>query len=67
MEKGDYPLVLTTKDLQQILGYGREKVFEIARSKGFPRLPNTRLIKVPRDAFFQWLETAPWAQDEVRT
>ena len=56
LRQEDYPLVLTAKDMREILQCGRETFYEYARSKGFPRLKGSRTIRVPRDAFFQWLE-----------
>ncbi|TYS91946.1 helix-turn-helix domain-containing protein [Rossellomorea aquimaris] len=55
--KEDYPLVLTAKDIQEILGVGKRKSYEIMEEKGFPivRLGG-KLKRVNRDDFFEWLD-----------
>ena len=67
MRQEDYPLVLTTEDIMEILQCGREKAYEYARSKGFPRLEGSRKIRVPRDAFFEWLaaKAKPKEEDDL--
>lgn len=57
-DKNDYPLVLRTQHIQEILSCGKEKVWELARSEGFPRMAQSRAIRVPREAFFHWLNTS---------
>jgi len=56
-EKNDYPIVLTVKDLQNILEIGQNKAYELTRSKGFPILKlNGSTKRIPRDKFFEWME-----------
>lgn len=57
MNQNDYPLTLTTQEVMQILRCSRGKAYEVMRSKGFPKLQNGRKIIIPRDAFFDWLNT----------
>lgn len=56
MKKEDYPLILNTFQMMEILQCSREKFYEYARRKDFPRLQGHRHIKAPRDLFFEWLE-----------
>lgn len=56
MKPEDYPLVLRSKDMMKILGVGREKLYEYARRKDFPRLQGCRHILAPRDRFLEWVD-----------
>ncbi|GIP08152.1 hypothetical protein J1TS5_03220 [Paenibacillus macerans] len=53
------PLVLVPSDIQNILGIGRRQTYELLKSPPFPvqRLGGKKMIKVPRDPFFRWLES----------
>lgn len=42
--------------LHQILPVGRNKLYEIVHSKGFPKITVGRRILVPKKAFDEWLE-----------
>ncbi|QSO55476.1 helix-turn-helix domain-containing protein (plasmid) [Alicyclobacillus curvatus] len=57
VERESYPLILTSKHIGEIMHIERHKVAELAHSKGFPRLKATGHIRVPRDAFFKWLDS----------
>lgn len=50
------PLVLTVYQVQEILGISRAKAYELSRRNGFPAVRIGRVIRIPRDAFFIWLE-----------
>ena len=52
----DLPAVLTMKTVQDVLGISRPKTYELAHTHGFPVVRFGRAIRVPRDAFFRWLE-----------
>lgn len=56
-EKKDYPLVLTAKEVQEILNVGRRVAYELMDEEDFPcvRLGN-KLKRVGRDDFFDWLQ-----------
>jgi hypothetical protein len=56
MNISDYPLLLERKHVQEILGVGRRRAYEIMNIKGFPVVQFGRLKRVPRDKFFEWLE-----------
>ena len=56
MNISDYPLLLTVKHIQEILGVGKNRAYEIMQIEGFPVVVVGRLKRVPRDKFFEWLE-----------
>lgn len=57
--KEDYPIVLTVKEVMEILGIGKRKAYELMDQPGFPCVKiGEKLKRVNRDAFFRWLEKA---------
>jgi excisionase family DNA binding protein len=54
--KEDYPLILTVKDIQEILGIGKRVAYELMERKDFPMVRIGRLKRVNRDSFFNWIE-----------
>jgi excisionase family DNA binding protein len=52
----ELPLVLKAGDIQRLLGLSRVKTYELLHQKGFPVVRIGRCLRVPRDAFFRWLE-----------
>lgn len=56
MRKEDYPLVMTATHIQEILGVGKRKSYEIMGEKGFPLVKLGSLKRVNRDDFFDWLD-----------
>jgi predicted DNA-binding transcriptional regulator AlpA len=55
--KEDYPLVLSVKEIQEILGIGRRQAYDLMDQPGFPCIklgPKTK--RVNRDAFFDWMD-----------
>lgn len=48
------PEVITIKEVQKILRIGRSQAYEIARQKGFPKLPIDKPIRVPKQEFLKW-------------
>lgn len=54
--KEDYPLILTVKDIQEILGIGKRVAYELMERKDFPMVRIGRLKRVNRDSFFEWIE-----------
>ncbi len=50
------PPVLTMRDVQDYLGISRPKTYELAHTHGFPAVRFGRVIRVPREAFFRWLD-----------
>jgi len=53
----DLPAVLRVDHLQQALGLSKAKAYELVHQHGFPAVRFGRAIRIPRDAFLQWLET----------
>lgn len=56
--KEDLPLVLDAEAIQGILSLGRRQTYELLKNPPFhvERLGKRGIIKVSRDAFFNWLE-----------
>lgn len=44
--------------LHRMLPIGKNKLYEIVHSKGFPKITVGRRILVPKKAFDEWLEKA---------
>jgi hypothetical protein len=55
MDYDKLPMVLTPKDIQEFLGWQKEKVYNLFRSKKFPseRIGGKHIIPKPR--FLAWL------------
>jgi len=51
------PVVLTPKHVQDILGWRKDQVYDLFRSKAFPseRIKSKHII--PKNRFLKWLET----------
>jgi excisionase family DNA binding protein len=54
--KEDYPLILTVKDIQEILGIGKRVAYELMERNDFPMVRIGRLKRVNRDSFFNWID-----------
>jgi len=52
----DYPIMLTAKEVAEILGITHRHAYEVMEEKGFPLVRIGRLKRVHRDMFFKWLE-----------
>lgn len=52
----ELPTLLTVPHIQAILGIGRLAAYELANRSAFPSFRVGKLIRIPRDTFFQWLE-----------
>ncbi len=56
-KREDYPLVLTVKEIMEILGIGRRVAYELMDQKDFPTVRiGEKLKRVNRDQFFTWLD-----------
>lgn len=49
-------LALTPHDLQQVLGIGRTKVYELINEDCFPVVRLGRKILIPRSSLLEWLK-----------
>ena len=56
MQREDYPEVLKVEHIQEILGVGKVRAYEIMEIEGFPLIRLGRKKMTPRDKFFEWLE-----------
>ena len=55
----DLPMIMTSKDVKQLLGINHNGVYELMRRKGFPAVRvSPRRIIIPRDRFLTWLDHA---------
>jgi len=54
--KEDYPIVLTVKEVMEILGIGKRIAYELMDQTNFPTVRIGKLKRVNRDAFFNWIE-----------
>jgi excisionase family DNA binding protein len=55
--KDDYPMVLTVKEVMEILGIGKRKAYELMDEKDFPSIKiGQKLKRVEKEAFFTWLD-----------
>lgn len=52
MEK--LPPVIGINDVMKILNIGRDTAYTLSKSKGFPRLPIEKPIRIPKDEFLRW-------------
>ena len=53
----ELPFLLSVDpDLMNVMRVGRVKAYEIANSKGFPKIKVGKSIKIPRESFVKWLE-----------
>ena len=51
----NYPDLLSIKDIQEILGIGQSKAYELAHSHTFPSIRVGALIRIPKAALIEWL------------
>lgn len=52
---GDMSLCYDMKALQEVLPIGKNKLYTLVHSKGFPKLIIGRRILIPKKAFEEWL------------
>jgi len=59
----ELPLILTSKDVQKVLGINNNGVYELFKRPGFPAIRvSERRIIVPRDKFLEWLDNSAEAR-----
>ena len=59
----ELPLVLTMRQVQDITGLSKPKVYELAHTRGFPVVRFGRALRVPREAFLRWLNEQAGVQE----
>lgn len=47
--------LMTVKELQDYLGIGRAKAYELVNEPGFPVLRIGRSIRIPKDLLEEWI------------
>jgi excisionase family DNA binding protein len=52
----DYPVILDSKNIAELLGVSRTYAYEIMEHKSFPLIRIGSQKRVQRDAFFKWLD-----------
>ena len=54
----EIPMFMTVMDVANLLGISRAGAYELVKEKGFPKINvvHGRII-VPRDRFFEWLDS----------
>ena len=52
----EVPLVLSAKDVKNILGFSRGKTYELMNSATFPTLSEGKRMFVTKEAFRAWLD-----------
>ncbi len=55
-EKENYPIILTAKEISQILKVSKPTAYEIMEKRDFPLIRFGRCKRVLRDEFFTWLK-----------
>ncbi|WP_025850772.1 helix-turn-helix domain-containing protein [Paenibacillus ehimensis] len=58
IKREDLPEVLEPKQIQSILNIGRRQTYELLNDPPFHVVRIGRLIKVPKEVFFNWLDGA---------
>lgn len=56
MDRKDYPLIMTYKEVMEIMGCSKRVAYEIMERKDFPLIRIGRTKKVEREDFFNWLD-----------
>lgn len=51
----ELPLVLEVFDIQRIMGISRTTAYELVHRPDFPAFRSGRLIRISREAFFEWM------------
>lgn len=54
--KDDYPLVLTVKEVMEILHIGQRVAYALMDHTDFPTIKIGKLKRVNRDSFFDWIQ-----------
>jgi hypothetical protein len=60
----ELPLVLTMRHIQEIMGVGKDAAYQLPHIQGFPAIRLGKSIRVPRDRFFDWLDTQANGQEK---
>jgi len=53
----EFPPIMNAEQIAGYLGISQAKAYTLLRSNGFPSISLGRRIIVPRDRFFEWINT----------
>lgn len=53
----DLPIILTPKEVGEVLGVSRNTVYEILHSKEFPAFMVGKQYRIPKKKFIDWLDS----------
>lgn len=48
--------MLTPKDIEEIMGFGKKKTMKIINCDGFPKIQIGRSVLIPEDEFEKWIQ-----------
>ena len=54
-QQQDYPILLTVKEVAEIIGCSERVAYEVMEEKGFPLIRIRSYKRVNRDDFFEWM------------
>jgi excisionase family DNA binding protein len=57
MSEKDLPLIMGVKEVGEVLGVSKNKVYQVFHSKGFPGFKVGSQHRVSREKFFKWLDS----------
>ena len=57
MEIKDYPLMLDVDHVKEILGVNKTAAYTFCKQEGCPSIRVGKRIKIPRDRFFEYINT----------
>ena len=63
-DKNELPLLMTMKEVQEVMGIAKDLVYRLPHTKGFPVLRFGRVFRVPRDRFLAWLDEQANGQEK---
>jgi excisionase family DNA binding protein len=64
VDRHTLPLMLKAHHIKGITGLSRVKVYALLNTQGCPIIRFGRAIRIPRDAFFRWLEQQAGVEGE---
>jgi excisionase family DNA binding protein len=60
--ENNLPDMLTPEDIQEYLRIGRTKTYELLKAKPFPVLEIGRSLRIPKEAFINWVKESKAVQ-----
>lgn len=53
---------LKVKDIQKILGCGKQTAYDLVRLKGFPKITIGQRYYIPEEEFYKWMKDKTFAK-----